>query len=330
MWILCNFHMSPTICFLLIFFTPIFKKNVKTVLSSQAIQIHWWAGFGPWAVVCDPWPRKLLYWHFWLWTRGNTGLPWIHSPVTTAVFSPSAAPSYTFLLEDVEYLCDLVICHRKLKLLKQKEDALASVPPGEVDPGFLCFSPSLGFSSFCEDLLSGSMWWLVHGQQKPGQVSPPPRVHTKARDLITCVLLWSFVSIWTSSVPGGTKHYTQAGSVPRIPRIVTCIRFPTKMGVQSPRKGDQVLGGKNQQMSTSHWGYHNMTFRIGMAWTKWVGELRGAGSCSSHPVFWKGCLPFLWQILSAGSSFSWNRLSRLDKPKATECFRFHFLCNQVV
>lgn len=226
----------------------------------------------------------------------------------------------------------LVICNRKLKLLKQKEDAPGSVPPGEVDPGLLCFSPSLGSSSFCEDLLSGSMWWLGHGQQKPGWVFPPSRGHIEARDLIT-------VFCYEASRPSEpapclgeqstTPRQGQPQESPRL-RIVTCIRFPTKMGVHLPRKGDWVLGGKNQQMSTSHWGYHNMTFRIEMPWTKWVGELHGAGNCSSHPVFWKGCLPFVWQILSAGSSFSWNRLSRLDKRKATECFRFHFLCNQVV
>lgn len=87
MWILCNFHMSQTICFLLIF-SLILKKNVKTILSSQAVQIQWWAGFGPWAVICDPWPRKQLCWHFSLWTRGNTRTaldpqPCYHSSIFT-------------------------------------------------------------------------------------------------------------------------------------------------------------------------------------------------------------------------------------------------------
>ena len=37
-----------------------------------------------------------------------------------------------------------------------------------------------------------------------------------------CVLLWSFASIWTSSMPGGTEHHTQAGSAPRIPKTQDC------------------------------------------------------------------------------------------------------------
>lgn len=38
------------------------------------------------------------------------GLPWIHSPVTPEAFSPSAAPPYTFLSEDVECLCNPLGC----------------------------------------------------------------------------------------------------------------------------------------------------------------------------------------------------------------------------
>ena len=95
------------------FFPQYLKKNVKTILSSQAVQIQWWAEFGPWATqgvatqgFATPDLGNSCVGIFNYGQRETQGLPWIHSPVTTAVFSPSAAPSYTFLLEGEEHLCD--------------------------------------------------------------------------------------------------------------------------------------------------------------------------------------------------------------------------------
>ena len=82
-------YISPYTNYLFSFdFFFMLKKKVKTILNSQAVQIQWWAGFGPWAVICDPWPRKQLCWHFSLWTRGNTRTaldpqPCYHSSIFT-------------------------------------------------------------------------------------------------------------------------------------------------------------------------------------------------------------------------------------------------------
>ena len=44
--------------------------------------------------------------------------------------------------------------------------------------------------------------------RKPGRVSLPPRVHTKAQGLITWLLLWSFMPIWMSPRGLGKQNTT--------------------------------------------------------------------------------------------------------------------------
>lgn len=61
-----------------------------------------------------------------------------------------------------------MICHRKLKPLKQKENTLEDITLGVVDPGAQSTSfislLSLGSSLLQEDLLSGSTRWQVQVQ----------------------------------------------------------------------------------------------------------------------------------------------------------------------
>ena len=324
MWILCTFHMSQTICFLLIFFPQYLKKNVKTILSSQAVQIQWWAEFGPWAIVCDPWPRKQLCWHFWLRTRGNTRTaldpqPCYHSSIFTLCCSflyisvrrcgALVWPSWLYATENSNCLSKKRM-HQVLFLqekLIQGSSVSLHLPSVKICSQDLCDDWSMASRNQEEFLLLQELTqklrtWLpvfCYGALCPSEPAPCLREQN------------------TTPRQGQPQESSR-------PRSVACIRFPTKMGVHLPRRGDWVLGGKNQQMSTSHWGHHNVTFRIEMPWTKWVGELRGAGNSPHTPPSERGaCLPFGRFSLQVPASPGTGFLG-LTNPKLLNALDFIF------
>lgn len=127
-----------------------------------------------------------------------------------------------------------VVCNRKLKLLKQKENGRSSVPLGVIDPRS---SVSLHLLTFLlrmkvcsQDLYDG----LFMSSRKLGRVSLPPRIHTKA----SC-------PSEPGPVGGGKQNATPGQrQPPKSPRPGSGTRLCSPTQIDDSYEGEWMLGGK--------------------------------------------------------------------------------------
>lgn len=194
----------------------------------------------------------------------------------------------------MEYLCDRALYATENSNCLSKEDAWVLFLQEKLIQRLLCFSPSLGSSSFREDLLSGSMWWLGHGQQKPGQGFSSFRKFThKSLGPDYCVSMPSGFRPSESAPCLGNRAPHPGRVSPKNPQDSGLLPISlTKMGVHLPGKLTGCWEAKINKCPLPTGDITIWHLELKYLWTKWVHCWpHGAGNCSS-PVFWKGCLPF--------------------------------------